>query len=95
MFMRMLGQSLGATVFGAIVNFTVYSRVPGTGDAINRLLQPGLRQTLGPGQITRLADAVAAGVHNAYLVVLLVACLPLVLAALYPAGLSLTRSSKT
>jgi EmrB/QacA subfamily drug resistance transporter len=95
MFMRMLGQSLGATVFGAIVNFAVYSRVPGEGDAINRLLEPDLRQTLGPAPITRLADAVAAGVHNAYLVVLLITCLLLLLAALYPAGLSPTRSSKT
>jgi hypothetical protein len=80
---------------GAIVKFAVYNRVPGEGDAINRLLEPGLRQTLEPVQITRLADAVAAGVHNAYLVVLLVACLLLLLAALYPAGLGPTRSSKT
>lgn len=91
MFMRMLGQSLGAAVFGAIVNFGVYSRLPGAGDAVNRLLEPNLRHTLGAMQIARLEAAVAAAIHEAYLVVLLIGALSLVLALCYPPGLSPTR----
>jgi EmrB/QacA subfamily drug resistance transporter len=91
MFMRMIGQSLGAAVFGAIVNIAVYSRLPDAGDAVNRLLEPGLRHGLGAAQTAALANAVAAGVHNAYLVVLLIAALTLLLAAFYPSGLSPTR----
>src|SRR5207245_10665579 len=38
MFMRMIGMSLGAALFGAIVNFGVHLRLPGADDAVNQLL---------------------------------------------------------
>jgi EmrB/QacA subfamily drug resistance transporter len=94
MFMRMLGQSLGAALFGAIVNFGLAGRVPHAGDAVNRLLEPALRHSLGRERIARLGAAVAASIHEVYLVVILIAAASLVISLLFPAGLSPTRASK-
>ncbi len=91
MFMRMLGSSWGAALFGAIVNFGLSRRVPELGDAVNRLMEPALRHGLGPGRIARLAAAVAACLHEVYLVVTLIAGLALVVSLLFPAGLSPIR----
>ena len=73
MFMRMIGMSVGAALFGAIVNFGVHRQLPGVGDAVNRLLLPEARGTLDPEQIARLADAIAAAAHDAFLVAALIA----------------------
>ena len=92
MFMRMIGMSLGAALFGAIVNFGVHQRLPGADDAVNHLLDSASRQGLGVGEIARLADAVALSVHNACLVAALIAVITLVVAAAYPRGLSPVRT---
>jgi EmrB/QacA subfamily drug resistance transporter len=91
MFMRTLGSSWGAALFGAIVNFGVYRRLPGAGDAVNRLMEPTLRQGLGAQQVARLTAAVAGALHEVYLVVALIAVATLALALFYPARLSPTR----
>jgi EmrB/QacA subfamily drug resistance transporter len=91
MFMRIVGNSVGAAVFGAILNFGVGRRIPEAGDAVNHLLQPGARHQLGPVMIVRVSDAVAAGLHNVYLVAGVVAIASLVLALALPARLSPTR----
>ncbi|MGE0257834.1 MAG: MDR family MFS transporter [Alphaproteobacteria bacterium] len=87
MFMRMLGQSTGAALFGAIVNFGVHARLPDAGDAVNRLLDPELRVALGAAEEARLTEAFAAAVHNVYLVVIAVAAATLAVALAFPAGL--------
>ncbi len=53
MFMRIVGNSVGAAVFGAILNFGVGRRIPHAGDAVNRLLQPAARESLGAAEIAR------------------------------------------
>jgi len=40
MFMRIVGQSVGAAVFGAVLNFGLSRHAPQAGDLINRLLDP-------------------------------------------------------
>jgi EmrB/QacA subfamily drug resistance transporter len=92
MFMRMIAMSLGAAVFGAIVNFGVHRRLPGADDAVNQLLHLASRQGLEAAEITRLGEAVALSVHSAVLVATLIAILTLVVAAGYPRGLSPIRS---
>src|SRR6516165_8773928 len=67
MFMRIVGNSLGAAIFGAILNFGVYSRVPDAGDAVNRLMSPAARQSLGAAEIARLTEAVGSSLHVVYL----------------------------
>ena len=94
MFMRILGSSLGAALFGAIVNLAVAARAPGAGDAVNRLLQPGLRDSLGETEIARLSAAVAAGVHEVYLVLMLIAASTLAVSLCFPAGVSPIRAGR-
>ena len=91
MFMRIVGNSLGAAIFGAILNFGVYSRVPDAGDAVNRLMSPPARQSLGAGEIARLVEAVGASLHSVYVIAALVAIVSLALALCLPPRLSPTR----
>jgi MFS family permease len=90
MFMRIVGQSVGAAVFGAILNFGVYRLLPDAGDAVNRLLAPAARQSLDPAQIARLTEAVGSSLHVVYTIAGLVAVASLILALALPARLSPT-----
>ena len=92
MFMRMIGQAVGAALLGAILNWGVNHRLPGAGDAVNQLLLPGLRHHLAAGEIARLSDAFALSVHDAYIAVVAVAAATLLLALGLPRRLSPTRS---
>ena len=91
MFMRIVGQSVGAAVFGAILNFGVYSRLPEAGDAVNRLLSTAARQSLGVAEIARLTEAVGSSLHVVYIIAGLIAIVSLALALALPARLSPTR----
>ncbi len=91
MFMRIVGNSVGAAVYGAILNYGVSRRIPEAGDAVNRLLQPAARHELSPAMIARVSDAIAAGLHNVYVLAAMVAIICLLLALALPARLSPTR----
>jgi len=91
MFMRIVGQSVGAAVFGAILNFGISSQLPDAGDAVNRLMSPAARQNLGAIEIARLTEAVGASLHVVYIIAGLVAVVSLILALALPAKLSPTR----
>ena len=93
MFMRIVGNSTGAAVFGAILNYGVRCRVPEAGEAVNDLLQPSARHELSPAMIARISDAIAAGLHNVYAVAAIVAIVCLVLALALPARLSPVRAA--
>ncbi len=95
MFMRMIGQSFGAALGGAVLNFGVYRHVPDAADAVNRLLEPALRRGLGAGEIARLSAAVAASLHDVYLIATVTAALTLVVALGFPARLSPLRPAAT
>ena len=91
MFMRMMGSAVGAALFGAILNFGIYSHLPEAGDAVNQLMSPAARQSLGATEIARLTEAVGASLHVVYVIAGLVAVVSLVLAFALPARLSPTR----
>ena len=91
MFMRMIGMSSGAALFGAIVNFGVRQRLPGADETANKLLLPALRQTLSPDEAARLADAVAGSAHYAFIAAVVVASATLALTLAFPKRLSPTR----
>jgi hypothetical protein len=80
MFMRIVGNSVGVAVFGAILNFGINRRIPEAGDAVNRLLEPAARHGLGAAEIDRLSEAVAGSLHVIYVVAGLVAVVSLLLA---------------
>jgi hypothetical protein len=72
MFMRILGQSWRAALFGAVVNWRVHRRLPDAGGAVNWLLIPTHRQSLGTAQLVILQTVVAASMHEVYLLVLVI-----------------------
>jgi MFS family permease len=88
MFLRFLGQSLGTAMFGAVLNLTLLHRTPDLVTQADRLLDPTRRGELTPDALARLTDAVAAGLHNDYLLACVLAVLTVVLASLLPARLS-------
>jgi hypothetical protein len=94
MFMRIVGNSVGATVFGAILNFGINQRIPEAGDAVNRLLDPTARLASGAAQITRLSEAIAGSLQIVYVVAGFVAVASLLLALALPARLSPARSAR-
>lgn len=91
LFLRTVGQSLGAGIFGAILNLGVFREIPEAGDIVNRLLLPGTRESLGPEAIAKLGGAIASSLHDVYLILTLMALAVFALTLALPAGLSPTR----
>lgn len=92
MFMRVMGQSVGAAAFGALVNFGVERLLPGSGRLVDKMLDPAARATLGADQLSRLADAVGVGSHDAFLLSVAISALTLLATVLLPARLSPVRT---
>jgi EmrB/QacA subfamily drug resistance transporter len=87
MFLRFLGQALGAAGFGAMINFSLMAQGPAASQAVDELMDPRLRRLLPTETIATLSDVVASGMHNGYLLAGLLAVLALGLARLLPARL--------
>lgn len=86
MFLRFVGQAVGAAGCGAVLNATLRPADPG-GHLAERLLDPAQRAGLG-GAVTHLVDLLAYGLHNAYLLASAFALAALALALLIPSRLS-------
>jgi MFS family permease len=93
MFMRFLGQSLGAASFGAVLNFTLLRKLPGAAHLVDQLLDPSERANLTSTELTRLVNVIASGLHNTYVLACVLSLISLGLAILLPARLSPTRHS--
>ena len=93
MFMRIVGQSVGAAVFGAVLNFGLHLHAPEAGDLVNRVLDPGLRHSLGTAELAQLSEAIASSLDLVYMLAALAAVVTLLLACALPAALSPTRPS--
>jgi EmrB/QacA subfamily drug resistance transporter len=94
LFMRTVGQSLGAGLFGALLNFSLFREQPDIGNMVDRLMEPSLRQGLGAAEIARLTDAIAHALHNVYLIVGLLALIALILPFWIPADMSPRQDAK-
>ena len=86
LFMRTLGQSLGAAVMGAVLNLGIAHRLPGVADPVETLMDPARRVTLAPPDLARLSDAVAASLHEVFIVAVLLAAAVLGIARMMPHG---------
>jgi EmrB/QacA subfamily drug resistance transporter len=96
LFMRTMGQTLGAALFGFVLTFGIARRVPDAGDAVNRLLQQSNGGTpLPPALAARLSAAFGDAMHDAYIVVLCFALVLLALAFAIPARLNPARQPVT
>lgn len=91
MFMRFVGQSVGASACGAVLNATMLHLDPGAVHAVDRLLDPVTRRAMLPIELTHLTNVMAGSLHNAYLLATGFALLTLLLAFQLPTRLSPTR----
>ena len=90
-FLRSLGQSLATALFGGILNSALAARVVGNASAVDRLMDPTLRQGVDAAEHASLVAALAAGLHDVYLAVGAIAVVAFALALCLPKGLNLTR----
>jgi len=86
LFMRMVGQSVGVAIFGAVFNYALFGAGTESGDVVNRLMEPTLRLGLDAAEITRLTGEIAYALHAVYLISLAISAVSLVLAVALPAG---------
>ena len=92
MFMRFVGQSVGAAGCGAVLNATLLHLDPGAVHTVERLLDAPVRMTMAPAELAHLTEVMAASLHNAYLLATAFAVLTLLIAFQLPARLSPTRT---
>ena len=88
MFMRFVGQSIGAAGCGGVLNVTMQYLDPAAAHAVERLLDPPARQAMAPAELAHLIALMEASLHNAYLLATGFAVLTLVIACNLPARLS-------
>jgi EmrB/QacA subfamily drug resistance transporter len=86
-FMRQVGQSIGAAVFGGTINAALAKEGAGA-DIVDRIMDPALRQTLSAATIAPLTRAIAAGLHDVYLITAFLALGVLATALMLPRGLN-------
>jgi hypothetical protein len=67
------------------------SALPVAGEMVNRMLDPATRESLGPDTLARLADAVGAASHGAFLLAVVLAALTLAATLALPRRLSPIR----
>src|SRR5579863_1458212 len=94
LFLRTIGQALGAALGGAILNFGVARHVPEAGDVMGGLFDPARRASLGADMVARLRDAIAGALHHVYIIAGILAVLTLIVTMLLPAKFGPAQSSR-
>ena len=85
-FSRIVGQAIGAALFGGILNASLSDRIAGGSDAVKRIMDPTLRQSAPAAELAPLIRATAAGLHEVYLIVGLMVLVILATALTLPKG---------
>jgi EmrB/QacA subfamily drug resistance transporter len=67
-FSRIVGQAIGAAVFGGILNAAVARHAVANGDDVHRLMNPALRASMPAAELNLLVERMSAGLHNVYLI---------------------------
>ena len=93
-FMRMLGQVVGAALYGAILNYGIQRRAPDAAGMINQLIEPAERHKLAESVVDHLTGVIGASLHDVYWVSTGVAVATLLIALRIPAGLRPERDKK-
>jgi EmrB/QacA subfamily drug resistance transporter len=91
MFLRFVGQSLGAAAFGAVLNLTIQHQAPQVAHMVDSLLDPVQRGNLAAAELVRLTGVIALALHNTYVLAAMLSVVALVLALMLPAHLSPVR----
>ncbi|HWE74334.1 MAG TPA: MFS transporter [Stellaceae bacterium] len=92
LFARILGQSVGSALFGGIVNLGLADRIGG--NAVDKVMDPALRDNFPAAELGPLMAAIAAALHNVYLVTGLLALAGLAVTRALPRGLSPTNAAR-
>lgn len=87
MFMRFIGQAIGASGCGAVLNATMARLDPGAVGSVDRLLDSATRSAMAPAELAHLTGVIADSLHNAYLLATGFAVLTLLIAWWMPARL--------
>jgi EmrB/QacA subfamily drug resistance transporter len=85
LFSRTIGQSIGAAIGGAILNFGVAHQGPGAAETLERLLDPERRPGLDTDTIAHLGGAIAGALHQVYIIAGMLAVLTLLTSLILPA----------
>ena len=85
LFTRTIGQTVGAGLAGAILNFGLLRYAPNASDVLDLLLDATRRQGLDPQQVAGMVEAAARSLNEVYLVAAVLAVITLVRARLRPA----------
>lgn len=85
-FMRMLGQTVGTAIYGGVVNLTLAGLLGS--NAVNRIMDPTLRDKLSASQVGPVMLAVADAVRNVYWVAGLFVLMIIAAGIALPRGLS-------
>jgi len=91
---RIIGQSVGAAVFGGIVNAALVGRLGPGSDVGSVLLEPSLRQGMSAAELAPLMDAFSGALHHIYEINVGLALLTMLWALALPRGLSLHSHSR-
>jgi len=94
MFLRFVGQSLGAAAFGAVLNLTILREAPEAVHMVDRLLDQAQRGGLAAEELVRLIDVIALALHNTYLLAGMLSVVALGFALMLPARLSPARQMR-
>ncbi|MBV8187601.1 MAG: MFS transporter [Alphaproteobacteria bacterium] len=89
-FSRLVGQSVGAALFGGLVNLGVMLIVPEARDAAENLMDPALRRGLPADELVALTQAMAAALQNVHLVAAVAGVAALVVGSRLPRTLDAT-----
>jgi EmrB/QacA subfamily drug resistance transporter len=92
-FMRMVGQSLGAAVFGALLNYGVARQVSIDPDVVNQVMEPSTRGTIDPVLLDRITHVMAGSLLDVYMIAALIAVISLVIALRIPRHLNLMNAA--
>ena len=88
MFLRFVGQALGAATFGAVLNLTILRTDPEAVHTVDQLLDPAQRDGLGGQELVHLTELIARALHNTYMLAGVLSVIALALALMVPARLS-------
>lgn len=91
-FSRMLGQTIGTAIYGGVVNVSLAGLLGD--DAVNRILDPALRDRLTAAEVGPMMLAVADAIRNVYWVAGFFVILILAAGLSLPKGLSPTRTAR-
>jgi hypothetical protein len=83
--MRVVGQSVGAAVFGAVINVGIAIYDPQLAHVAERLMDPAVRGTFGAEDLAHLTSTLSLALRNVYILSAVIGVAMLLLGRKLPA----------